>query len=279
MLPAAIYKYIPVDSDERIDRLKRLISGWLYFSSPLYFNDPFEMSPVLIAPGRDDFKKTLRGMGINHKFFSKSARDKILGRIASTLANRTEYAVSKEWLESIGVACFGTEYTDLLMWAHYAANHTGLCLSFDTSYKLFSSVREVRYTVDRPHVSSVSFIQEDEELVKSVLLHKSPHWAYEKEWRAVKRPIREDELDYYKKLLRKDDSRHDEIAELLASEGGPGVYQFDPGAIQNIYFGARMPEESKEKLAGLIKESIPHARVFEMQLDRRRYQLNRLRRR
>lgn len=279
MLPAALYKYIPVDSDERIDRFKRLLSGWLYFSSPLYFNDPFEMSPVLMAPGRDDFKKTLRSMGIDHKYFSKSARDKILGRIASTLADRTEHAVSKEWLESIGVACFGTEYTDLLMWAHYAANHTGLCLAFDSSYAPFSAVRAVHYTAERPQISSVSFVQEDEQLVKSVLLHKSPHWAYEKEWRAVKRPIREDEIEYYRKLASEDESQQDQIAEVLASEGGPGIYQFQPQAIQNIYFGARMPEDSKQQLVEIIKDVVPHVRIFEMQLDRRRYQLNRQRRR
>jgi hypothetical protein len=51
------------------------------------------------------------------------------------------------------------------------------------------------------------------------LCTKSPHWRYEAEWRCLKRPIRNQELQYYQKLTKNEPNKNDEIAELLATEG------------------------------------------------------------
>lgn len=271
-----LHKYISVDSSDKIDRLKRLLSGWLYFATPLNFNDPFEMSPLLVAPGRDVLEQAFVKIGWTAQGLSRAARRKVLAGIETSLSSNPQPAVSKEWLKSIGVACFSTVSDDLLMWAHYAANHTGICIGFDSSHTPFSTARAVEYAQERPRIPSIRVLQEDELLVRNVLLRKSEHWAYEKEWRAVKRPIRQEEIDYYSDLVQEDYSRADEIADVLASEGGPGMYEFDPTAVRRIYLGARMPRDAKNQLIEIIRTAGAHIRIFEMQLDPRYFLLNRV---
>jgi hypothetical protein len=272
-LQPTLYKYTPVNTDEHMTRLRRLLAGQLYFSSPLHFNDPFEMSPLLVPPTRDEMEKAFKLIGWEPDQMERAVRRRFVADVEHALAGQSKPAVSREWLESIGVACFSTIGDDLLMWAHYATNHVGLCLGFDSKYGPFSSARPVEYSSERPRIPAVRVLQTDELLVRNVLLRKSEHWGYEKEWRAVKRPIRQDELDYYSQLVNEDHLKADEIADVLASEGGPGHYEFNPLAIRRVLLGARMPNDKKKEVIDLLRSQCPHVKIFEMQLDPRYFRL------
>jgi hypothetical protein len=43
----------------------------------------------------------------------------------------------KVYYENLGVACFTARKARISMWSHYADNHKGFCLEFDTSFEPF----------------------------------------------------------------------------------------------------------------------------------------------
>jgi hypothetical protein len=122
-----LYKYMPVQNEDYLDRLRRILQGRIYYSSPTSFNDPFEMSALFDIPDHENVMELINNSGPDAGLLSKSARARIFQHVKATLG--TNNVVSRDWIESIGVLCLTTTADDLLMWAHYAANHTGICLS------------------------------------------------------------------------------------------------------------------------------------------------------
>src|SRR3954451_15421690 len=79
---------------------------------------------------------------------------------------------------------------NLLMWAHYAGEHTGFVIEVDPQHATFNErrsedddfrhLRKVHYSSTRPNLQMVKI-----EYV-SFILTKSTEWSYEKEWRISK---------------------------------------------------------------------------------------------
>lgn len=101
----------------------------------------------------------------------------------------------KTLLPGIRVFCVSEERDNLLMWAHYAKDHTGAVfefLSLPDEDNPLSVAKPVVY-VDQPApffteaewVDSILSIRElnRDELYKRYVYIKSKHWQYEREWR------------------------------------------------------------------------------------------------
>lgn len=270
-----LYKFFPLgEQDYYLERLNRLFQGLIYFSSPVQFNDPFEMSPLWAPPKREEIEQLDVNIGDETYLLSKSTINKIIRRVSEEMRARPGAAVSRDWLESIGVLCLTSKSDDLLMWSHYASSHTGVCIGFDSACPPFNTARQIGYNEERPSISTLALERCEDELVKNVLFSKSRHWQYEAEWRCIKRPVRTDELRYYQELSQSEPASVSEIANLLATQGGPGQYEFDPGAIRRIYLGARMEPKHRQKIIDLLKEHNVTARLFQMVLDPRYFRLN-----
>jgi hypothetical protein len=268
-----LYKYMPVQSEKALERLVAILRGRIYYSSPASFNDPFEMSAMFDAPDQDEVMELLDETGpLADLYLSKSARGKIYRQVRAAVG--TNRVVSREWIESIGVLCLTTSPDNLLMWAHYAQNHTGICLGFDSGFEPFSTALPVRYQEGRARVAPLDTASREQQLVEKILFVKSPHWGYESEWRCIKRPVRDDEKAYYRDLYRQQPDKCDDIAQLLASEGGPGHYEFDVGALRRVYLGARMRPEWKERVAAAVDADAPFVKLHAMNLDNRYFKLN-----
>ncbi len=70
-----------------------------------------------------------------------------------------------------------------LMWAHYAASHTGICIAFDFSDWVNTdsiTLEKVRY-VDSP----IKVSHTDLYNYTKLAAHKETSWSYEKEWRFI----------------------------------------------------------------------------------------------
>lgn len=82
-----------------------------------------------------------------------------------------------------GIICTSTDWTSPLMWAHYARNHTGVCLGFDVRADLplpvFYEPERVRTLLDE----SKPLYGISQETLQTILRTKYSAWAYEKEWR------------------------------------------------------------------------------------------------
>lgn len=88
--------------------------------------------------------------------------------------------VAKTW----GVICMGKHWKSPLMWAHYAKNHTGICLGFDMADE--DAIQKVAYIADRVSLAMDlnkplhGITYED---MMSILSTKYSQWSYEEEYR------------------------------------------------------------------------------------------------
>lgn len=136
---------------------------------------------------------------IQHKAGSKSLSalvSQYSSKISETSPGTAEYgsALKKFYtsLLQIGQTQFGIcplagDAANILMWSHYAANHTGIALLFDSARRIFEkqpgiSHHHVNYHTDRKvNVAKEgwpgSFVQ--------LFTRKAPDWDYEKESRYV----------------------------------------------------------------------------------------------
>jgi hypothetical protein len=155
------------------------------------FNDPFEMMP-------GDFLLTLPQTELATIFTQHP--------LLSDPDHHLEcyQNVSAGVRASLGVICFSGRSDSLLMWSHYADNHNGICIEFDTQsnffkkenleeYQFFLSVktssedaslwklREVTYNKNRPLFIDPAELEHETES----WFIKSDEWAYEKELRAL----------------------------------------------------------------------------------------------
>lgn len=271
---AILYKYFPLSEDKHLKRLEHVLNGKLYFSAPTSFNDPFEMSPASVAPKKDDFHEVMQTVLNDYNHLSKTGQRKLYNNVSIALLAGQSKPTTKEWLNKLGALCLTTKPKDLLMWAHYGSNHTGICIGFDGDHQPFFEAKEVIYTSHRPRIPIVNLSRDEGEIIKSVLLAKSEHWSYENEFRVIKRPVSEDEKHFYKELISNQPDKIEEVAALLASEGGHGTYEFEPKAIQRVYFGSRTSVEHKHHIGELLNILGLKPKVFDIELDARHYWLN-----
>jgi hypothetical protein len=94
---------------------------------------------------------------------------------------------NNEWINDIDesyskfrLTCFTEDGNNPLMWSHYASNHTGVCLKFDTDKdeNLKKSLFPVEYKNELINANSL-------EDLRKCLLTKLETWKIEKEWRII----------------------------------------------------------------------------------------------
>lgn len=109
--------------------------------------------------------------------------------------------------DQTGMLCYSASWKNLVMWAHYADGHKGLCLGFDMSVLPPGSVQKVNYTQSMPSdddylarikETPIDVSDEDRDKFKKIFLFtKSSHWKYEIEWRIlISGNMKEDKIHY-----------------------------------------------------------------------------------
>jgi Protein of unknown function (DUF2971) len=83
-----------------------------------------------------------------------------------------------------GMLCFSQNWTNPVLWSHYADNHKGICLGFDL---LRTHAQEIRYERDRL-LKELEQADDDPNKLSPMsqellVCTKSGHWSYEKEIR------------------------------------------------------------------------------------------------
>ena len=181
--PAVLYKYCPVDTAEKIFQ-----SGGVRLNPPSSFNDPFDMRIGVKWPEDDDVLRaciaaTCPEEGRNAALQSARLRRR---QYPDTLPPNVT-----ETMENTGISCFSEIRDNILMWAHYANKHEGVCLGFRWQEVLRCLVaagleagiprimKEVSYSNDFPIWEVAA-----EDIGKmNLLATKASCWAYEQEWR------------------------------------------------------------------------------------------------
>lgn len=146
-----------------------LVGNRLYFTDPSEFNDPFEMVPAIFKTRA--FKRVTE----TSTQISREAIDRIL--LEAWEMHREKY---RKW----GVSCFTEALDDIVMWSHYGDKHRGVCLIFDTTYKFFKGVMQVKYVPQRP---LIPVFRRDPQKIIEIMRCKLQLWSYEREWRLFRR--------------------------------------------------------------------------------------------
>jgi hypothetical protein len=90
-------------------------------------------------------------------------------------------------IERRRIYCLTPDSMSILMWSHYGANHTGICLEFHiASNVLFSKAQGVDYPTEYPEILTEELYTR--ETVDKVLLTKARCWEYEGEFRLLGSP-------------------------------------------------------------------------------------------
>jgi len=189
-----------------------LSNNLLFLSSRTKFNDPFDSSPIIQndlsnSSIRDYFNKVIENPYHPNRSFSKIMKITELKATGRTHLKKKAIEIVKaslnraanKLLDEAGLLSFSQTAENPLLWGHYAASYTGVCVIFRRSASTSSSLSvcsRVSYVSERPRLP-LSLLHElamrsithepPEEVAKKVFflsfLHKSDHWAYEKEAR------------------------------------------------------------------------------------------------
>ncbi|QHC91394.1 DUF2971 domain-containing protein [Pseudomonas chlororaphis] len=107
--------------------------------------------------------------------------------LAANFKEHKTRQVVRNWKDKshslMGLLCFAGDWSEPVMWSHYAEKHTGVCLGFDVKR---STVEQVNYQDDRilaalGPASTPGMLSE--ELQQQLLCTKSGGWRYEEEFR------------------------------------------------------------------------------------------------
>ena len=183
--PASLYKYYP---DDQL-HLKSVTNNQIWYSAPCNFNDVFDCD--ITIDDQKVFNKALKLFPDNRAVRPGS---KIWKEFRATMKQqlqllKTEFDRLKD---TTGVSCFSESEDSLLMWAHYANNHRGICVEYDlleiNNILMFTAI-PVIYSGERicfDFFDPQSIEKDTLKLFIQSLTSKSPEWNYEKEWRIIR---------------------------------------------------------------------------------------------
>lgn len=271
-----LFKYV---QPERIDILR---NQYIRFSQPYAMNDPFESQPFYTDH-----------VDIN-PFLQLAKFSKIVQHYAQT-GEKLETEIAEyenerkkpeknilSWYININLASLSltTKYDDLLMWAHYASNHSGFVIELETQHPFFTDssryLYKVPYNNNRPTITLVeceALVSEMAHCLKTrktirpaiaeqliSIFRKSEHWLYEDEWRLLAVP--ELAINHKKENLQYvingcDDRR---IGESFESNY-LAFYNLPSSCIKSIYCGSRMAKGLVRELFFLIKNNDCYSHV------------------
>lgn len=276
-----LFKYVT------LDRIDILVNQEIRYTQLGAFNDPFEM-PVYIEQAynfgalepqfnkkvADEARKQFKMLSpyarsqISFSRFHGKAQETTKPLIAQyfTETNEKDTIKARETLRQAAV-CRGvlslTETPDnLLMWSHYAAQHTGMVIEFDELHSIFDELtipkdnpglyQKVVYSDSRPIWKNL-----EDRKIQDFMLTKSKEWAYEKEWRIVK------ELRDAKCVIPT--SPHDIC-----------LFDMPTSAIKRVILGARVNPEDRDSIKNTLRTTphLRHIRLQQASLDERRFALN-----
>jgi len=279
-----LFKYV---CDDRIDILT---NGVIRFTQPSAWNDPFETQPNYIDH---------RDKNMFFKFAEMVHRAKESGE-NPTKEEIEEYERERKRITKSDINSYinrnivGLSLTEdnnnLLMWSHYASNHSGFVIEFDTENDFFQSTDNYLFKVmcdnERPSVNTndfASIIVDLVELIKknetisqesyetiSYTFRKSLDWLYEREWRLITTVDKAPNFNTIKKELN---VIH--IGDTAFENQYVALFDFPTSCIKAIYCGKRMKLDKIRELFFLTKYNtrFSHIKLMRAEIDDKFYKM------
>ncbi|MDE7088573.1 MAG: DUF2971 domain-containing protein [Prevotella sp.] len=234
--PKTLFKYTTLETLK-----KGLEMPSVYFSAATDFNDPFELKYKLDSNyTKDDWIAY---------FNKREPQREGCEALAEWYMNNPQKAhefVSgsiEEQIKDTGILCLTTHNDNLLMWAHYADSHRGVCIEYVTMNHIMASgiLKKVKYS---NQYIRFNYIKEPDRL-KKCIFHKSCQWSYENEYRIV---------------------RQGSVKEPIG---------IPPKAIKGIYFGCNCSDNKINEIREIInKKGWTHIQLKKAEIDDSAFKLN-----
>ena len=282
--PPCLFKY----AAPNLERISRVIKdGMVYFSSPLDFNDPFDCRSASDISTLENRKKRIQEANNAFERFKKKGWD-VRGMLQGEASDKHQERILEdpefaEWIVNedvhqkfirhtrIGVCCLAEQRDNVLMWAHYAKNHEGVCFEFDLSSHIagkvipigqracfpFEFVRPVKY-----HDAFPYWNWGEEDLWTGPFFTKSKEWKYEKEWRA---PM-------FDAAVPVGGTNQPTLPGCEDRYKGVGEYQLDDGLLSGVILGCRISDALKRCVANMAKNR--GIKIWQASIDESKYGLN-----
>lgn len=281
-----LYKYTSIKF-----AINNLNDGSLRITDPKKFNDPFDCVAASFLLDKHRFlahlKKRLemalskkhRNTELFHKFWNKVYPSDI-GRLIDEFVfdvSKSINDLSDNWNTERGgyrVLSLAESNESILMWSHYAGNHSGVVLGFDANKGIFIDNKKVKYINMKTvfnvelnyllgeflkNISSENdsiddvFIEKIKdkhlELFENTLYAKREDWRYERERRIV---------------LSKNDLR---IRHISNATENYSVIDFSKNELVSVVFGINSNQEEVDALASIVNSKYPDARLFRARRD------------
>lgn len=272
-----------------------LMNRTVRYSSPLKFNDPFDIqtglhfdfdpqklhgklvdyldafasSPTAPEVDKQDpwgemalqFRNSYPTLGFDKHRWRKLTEDSFNKDLLPVIKNtQVEYsAYWKNALPRMRVFCVSEERDNLLMWAHYAKDHTGVVFEFLSLPEIDSTLsilQKVEYSISPPTFFTEQEWLDDLLTIKrfnlSILrnrfiLNKSKEWEYEKEWRI-----------WYP------DSN---------TEDGHDYIPISQQELPKMFIGCRADTKFKKEIITLAREGFPNIQIYQASARADKYSL------
>jgi hypothetical protein len=201
-----LYRYRHLHGDHREWTRKIFTDSVLHFANPSDFNYPFDCRvhyrnsfsmEEFKSQHLERIKQRMPALNRRQRRAKASYDLKAMNR-EQFLADMTTRL--QDTVNSVGVLSLSATDRNILLWSHYAAGHTGLCLKFEAAdhTPFFGRALPVTYMASYPEISVVSSASEH---VDAFLLTKAIDWAYEKEYRIIDHDYGAGDKKYPSELL------------------------------------------------------------------------------
>lgn len=249
------------------------------YTSPSEFNDPFD-SQISLLPGvaeeelSDIFyeafscallkRKPVNHLGITSESLqripegiSRGDLEKIRPILLSQIpqdhfkkAYQKAHGAVSELMKDNFVFCVTENSDNILMWSHYAENHSGAVLKLRClveAESLLCAALKVDYRKDFPwhgtkkewqHFMQTGQFSDPQKTYNQLILTKSKDWKYEQEWRVV--------------------------FPMAECKGQKNVFlSYHEDELDSLYLGCKMADEHKKNLIHLIGTNYPWVKIYE----------------
>ena len=249
-----LYKFRSFSGDSRKWVLDTIKNSRIYFPHPPAFNDPFDVSPVVMHGGDPYDPEYLREIQTEEARMHKAAglkgraldqRRKREGVSIHDLPKAAEADLRRQLREDVRVLCLTANRLHPLQWSHYADSHRGLCLHFRCRPGAFGLARQVRYRKKRYPLRIPLRRQSSDRIMDRMVFNKADFWSYESEYRIIASKSGKAEPNLKK-----------------------GYMHFDPSLLVGITFGLQMPKKDRSALMAHARRHNPSIQFWEVVEDR-----------
>lgn len=192
-----VYKYFNISNSKNKKRIKDIFwKNEIWFSKRTKLNDPFEstFNPLLRASKDQKIRRCAELQKISYGMndVAATSRAKIIIQNSKELKKwetKNIQGLTKKLNSFVAICCFSKIPDDIVMWAHYANSHKGICIRFNYKNKnhlsFFKKIHHVTYLKNDIFPKFNFYTGSLKDFPKKILTIKSKKWKYEKECRGI----------------------------------------------------------------------------------------------